>query len=168
MPVDIEGDRETVGGSTPIKTKARVNLVLSILNEEIEPEFDGRVRKYNYWNIGEKGRAVVNKIIDSLLELMYENGADIPIQIILTDYLWCVYSYYERINRKPYFTQLSPSVDNLTRFEDWIYKYHEDHDSTYWNDFHGVDLYRITAQAKEALSKSPLPFISMNTNIEEI
>jgi len=168
LPVSIrKKDDNGIEPSGEIKTTVRIEIFLPIINE-IESSFPGRCRRFHWYNLkGGKEKTTLNRIIDALYELMYENGAEVPLPIILKDYLSCVYRYYDSFGRKPYFTQLSPSLDNMTRFEDWLFSYKEDNDTSYWEDFDGVDVDAAREKAIEAWSRGD-KFEVFDIGIEEV
>ncbi len=69
-----------------------------------------------------------------------------------------MYDYYSRFRRKPYLNQLSPTVDNVVRFEEWIEKWELESADSYWVDI-GNNLDDIKATAKKLLSRPEVPDI---------
>jgi hypothetical protein len=49
-----------------------------------------------------------------------------PIGHMLEDYFMCIFDYYARFNRTPFFAQLLATLPNQQRFEEWINSLEED------------------------------------------
>ena len=125
---------------TPAIQRTQVAMLVRILNDEVEPSFAalGKPRQYIKYNIpsapGGRAFGILSKIVVMLRDRMEEHAVSMPLEILARDYFTTVYQYYEGFNRKPFLNQLTPSVDNIIRWEDWIAEWEKDKLEDYWVD----------------------------------
>jgi hypothetical protein len=136
----------------------RVALLVRILTEEIEPTYTdyGKPRRYDRYHIPSaitgSAYTTLYKIVMVLENLLTEHCVSMPLEVLARDYFKSIYDYYDRFHRKPYLNQLSPTVDNQIRFDEWIEKWEARSTDDYWVDA-GETLDDIRAAARKLLKK---------------
>jgi len=109
-------------------------MVLITLEKEIEPKYGNRKKFLLKHNIHKQQNNKYHNILYNIVLYLDEmsEGYDNSIQKLVRDYLDMLYSYYWRFNRTPAITQLSPSVNNKIKFQEWIYKFEAENGESYW------------------------------------
>jgi len=117
------------------KAKERaVKLVVTIIEKRIEPKIECKKKHLSKYYIHKNPK---NKYYDTLYKIILYieeilNDYRNTFSCVLEDYLTCVYSYYSRFNRTPAVYQLSPSIGNKIKFDEWIINFERDRDEKYW------------------------------------
>jgi hypothetical protein len=103
----------------------------------------------NYRELRIKGNRYYNvlyNIAEYLITLREDFNSSIPLSELAKGYFSAVYGYYcGRFKLMPYLTQLSPSLDNITRFMAWIDHEEEQFEYSYWDWDKSIDEIRKTA-----------------------
>lgn len=103
--------------------------------EKVHSKYFGYIslKKYNIPNNPQdKYYKIFLKIVDYLLER--KGGHKNPIDQMLRDYYESVFEYYASFDRKPYLSQLSPSIANQIRFDEFIEKSEKEFKVKYFVD----------------------------------
>jgi len=133
----------------PKRKRAReeaVRIAVEILDRKVGPSFNSKKHLYKlkiHKNPKSRYFLLFLNITEYLEEFRDRNKN--KISSMLKDYYFCVYNYYARFGRIPVINQLSPSVSNKIRFEEWTsefereygeeYLISEDYETDYGTDF---------------------------------
>lgn len=125
---------------TPIsKKKIRNNKIANIVRiiTDVERKYFNKSRPFSAYRIetaspGNKYYDAFIGISNYLEEIREVYKSNLPMDVIIKDYLQSIYQYYKRYDRVPYVNQLSISISNKIRFDEWILDWEKQCGEKYW------------------------------------
>lgn len=113
----------------------KVRTVLTILSREVQHKFRGR-RPIDYMKYG-IDRSPTNKYFNVLLKVYdyleeESKGYTNPIEMVIEDYLTCIYKYYSKFGKAPFLTQFSPTPNSRMMFDEYIMAFEDSRGDKYW------------------------------------
>ncbi len=115
----IKLDSNAIQKRMKIINKEKIETIIYILSNDIEPKYNTNPRNYQKYKISN------GKYYDMFLKIvkfLEDFGEDFnnPMDSMVKDYFHSVYKYYRQFNRIPYLRQLGTSAMNRIHFDEHI------------------------------------------------
>lgn len=110
-----------------------IKIIVDILEDEIMPKYHKKIylaRMEIHKQPRNKYYTIFTKIIEYIDSMIGSHKN--PFKAVVRDYLTSIFEHYKYFGRTPYLTQVSPSINNMVNFEEWIRRTENEYGENYW------------------------------------
>jgi hypothetical protein len=138
---------------------------------EVETKFFGKSRSFIKYRIDKAARnnkyfnyfIGISQYLESIREL---NKSNLPMDVVIKDYIISIYEYYIRFNRLPFFNQIAINVTNKIRFDEWIRRWENQNGEKYWKLPKVLSYASVVEEADEIIKQQKNPKLIESIDID--